>query len=125
MNTKYKHSDITEEIIKAAYKVYNTLGFGFLEKVYENALILEMKKSGLNVKKQEPINVFYEDGIIGEYVADIVVAGKVIVEVKAIKNIDEIHEVQLINYLKATKIEVGLLINFGREIEIKRKIFDL
>ena len=124
MNTDYKHSDITEKIIGAAYKIYNTLGFGFLEKVYENALAIELKQMEFEVKQQEPIDVFYEGNIVGEYVADIIVAGKVVVEIKAVKELGKIHEVQLVNYLKASKIEVGLLINFGKEIEVKRKIFD-
>ncbi|MEK9149290.1 MAG: GxxExxY protein [Candidatus Desantisbacteria bacterium] len=124
MNTDYKYSDITEKIIGAAYKVYNTLGTGFLEKVYENALIVELKKSGLEIRQQEPIKVFYEKEVVGDYIADIVVNGKVIVEIKAVGDLNEIHEVQLINYLKATGMEIGLLINFGKKIEIKRKIFD-
>ena len=124
MCADYKHSDITEKIIGAAYKIYNTLGFGFLEKVYENALAIELKQMEFEVKQQEPIDVFYEGNIVGEYVADIIVAGKVVVEIKAVKELGKIHEVQLVNYLKASKIEVGLLINFGKEIEVKRKIFD-
>ncbi|MBL7131946.1 MAG: GxxExxY protein [Candidatus Omnitrophica bacterium] len=124
MDTDYKHSDITEKIIGAAYKIYNTLKFGFLEKVHENALALELRKTGLAVRQQEPIKVYYGGEIVGEYIGDIIVDGKVIVEVKAVKDLDDIHEVQLVNYLKATGIEVGLLINFGRQIEIKRKIFD-
>jgi len=123
MTTDYKYTEITERIIGAAYKVYNTLGFGFLEKIYEKALVIEMKKMGLDVKTQEPIKVLYEGVTVGDYVADIVINGKIIVEAKAVKSLEEIHEVQLVNYLKATKIEVGLLINFGRKIEIKRKIF--
>lgn len=123
MTTDYKYTEITEKIIGAAYKVYNTLGFGFLEKIYEKALVIEMKKMGLDVKTQEPIKVLYEGVAVGDYVADIVINGKIIVEAKAVKSLEEIHEVQLVNYLKATKIEVGLLINFGRKIEIKRKIF--
>ena len=86
--------------------------------------MIEMREMGLDVKQQEPIKVLYEGEVVGDYVADIVVDGKVIVEVKAIKSLEEIHEVQIVNYLKATKIEVGLLINFGKKIEIKRKIFD-
>jgi len=120
----YKYSDITEKIIGAAYKVYNTLGFGFLEKVYENALAIELRKLGMEVRQQESIKVLYEGKVVGEYIADMIVAGKVVIEIKGIKCLDEIHEVQLVNYLKATKIEIGLLINFGQKIEIKRRIFD-
>ncbi|MFH0774622.1 MAG: GxxExxY protein [bacterium] len=115
---------LLKKIIGAAYKVYNTLGTGFLEKVYENALIVELKKQELEIRQQEPIKVFYEKEVVGDYIADIVVDGKVIVEIKAVGDLNEIHEVQLVNYLKATRIEIGLLINFGKKIEIKRKIFD-
>ncbi len=119
----YKHSDITERIIKAFYKVYNTLGNGFLEKVYENALFIELELIGFNVKKQEPIKVHYEGQEVGVYFADLVVEGIVIVELKATESICEEHEFQLINYLKATEIEVGLLINFGKKPEVKRKVY--
>ena len=122
--TNYKHAEITEQIIKAAYEVYNTLGYGFLEKVYENALRTEIKRLGLKVVQQQPVNVYYKDTLVGEYQADLIVEDKVIVELKAINRLDKVHEVQLVNYLKATNIEVGLLINFGSKIQIKRKIFD-
>ena len=123
MSTDYRHSGITRKIIGAVYKVYNTLGYGFLEKVYENALVVELNKAGLDVKQQESITVYYEGKVIGDYVSDIIIEDKVIVEVKAIKKLDKVHEAQLINYLKATNKEVGLLINFGKEIEFKRRIF--
>ena len=119
-----KYSDLTEKIIKAAYKVYNVLGFGFLEKVYKNALIIELKRMGLKVSSEIPIKVYYRDEIVGEYVADIIVEDKVILELKAVKDLAEVHEVQLVNYLKATGIEVGLLINFGHSVKVKRKVFD-
>ncbi len=119
----YKHSEITEQIIKCFYKVYNTLGYGFLEKVYENALFFELKKSGLFVEKQKQIKVFYENQQVGEYYADLIVSESVIVELKAAESLCEEHEFQLINYLKATDIEVGLLLNFGKEPQMKRKIF--
>ncbi|MCD6297207.1 MAG: GxxExxY protein [Deltaproteobacteria bacterium] len=119
-----KYSDLTEKIIKAAYKVHNILGFGFLEKVYQNALMLELKRMGLEASSEMPIKVYYQDQIVGEYVADIVVEDKVILELKAVKELAEIHEVQLVNYLKATGIEVGLLINFGHSVQVKRKVFD-
>ena len=124
IKTDYKHTEITEKIIGAVFNVYNTLGFGFIEKVYENALLIELKKKNLELELQKPIEVFYKGEVVGEYVADLIVEGKVIVEIKAVKKLNEIHKVQLINYLKATEIEIGLLINFGRKIEIKRKIFD-
>ncbi len=124
MNTdNYKHSDITEKIIKGYYKVYNTLGYGFLEKVYENALFMELREMGLIVEKQKPISVRYEGKEVGEYYADLVVNECVIVELKAAEVLCDEHECQLINYLKATDIEVGLLLNFGREPEISRKVF--
>lgn len=120
----YKHSDITEKAIGPAYTVYSALGHGFLEKVYENALAIELGKQGVGVKQQEPVLVRYDGLVVGEYVADMVVDGKVIVEVKAQGSLDGAHEAQLINYLKATGIEVGLLINFGPRIGIKRRVFD-
>ncbi len=119
----YKHSDITEKIIKAYYKVYNTLGYGFLEKVYENALYIELRAMDLFVEKQKQIKVYYEGKEVGEYFADLVVAECVIVELKAAESLCEEHEFQLINYLKATEIEVGLLLNFGKKPEFKRKVF--
>jgi GxxExxY protein len=100
------------------------LGFGFLEKVYQNALIIELRKMGLSILSEETITVYYENEIVGEYVADIIVEDKVILELKAVKELTQIHEVQLVNYLKATGIEVGLLINFGHSVQIKRKVFD-
>lgn len=117
------HKDITEKIIKAYYKVYNELGFGFLEKVYENAMLIELNELGLNCEKQKPINVYYNRENVGEYFADIIVNDCVIIELKAAESLVEAHECQLINYLKATEIEVGLLLNFGQEPEIRRKIF--
>ena len=119
-----KHEEITEQIIKAFYKVYNTLGYGFLEKVYENALSIELKKMGFFVEQQKSISVFYEEEQVGVYYADLIVNDKVIIELKANENIIEVHAVQLVNYLKATNIEVGLLLNAGKKPEVKRKIFD-
>ena len=119
----YKHSEITENIIKAFYKVYNTLGYGFLEKIYENALFIELVSMGLFVEKQKQIKVFYGAKEVGEYYADLIVDKFVIVELKAAESLCEEHEFQLINYLKATEIEVGLLLNFGKKPEFKRKVF--
>lgn len=115
--------EITNKIIKAYYKVYNTLGYGFLEKVYENAMYLELHKQGLSCKRQERIKVFYEGTQVGDYFADIIVEDRVIIELKAAEDLCYEHECQLINYLKATHIEVGLLLNFGKEPQFKRKIF--
>ena len=120
---EFLHKDITSKIIQAFYKVYNTLGYGFLEKVYENAMRIEIGKSGLSVEQQKNIKVFYDFEQVGDYYADLLVENLVIVELKAAENICEEHETQLLNYLKATDIEVGLLINFGKKAEIKRKIF--
>jgi GxxExxY protein len=117
------HSDITGEILKALYKVYNELGYGFLEKVYENSLAFELQANGLFVQQQLPINVFYNGKIAGEYFADLIVENKVIIEIKTASVIDKSHEAQLLNYLKATKIEVGLVLNFGQKPEKVRKVF--
>jgi GxxExxY protein len=117
------HSDITEKIIKAFYKVYNSLGYGFLEKVYENAMVIELTKMGCFVEKQKNVKVFYENEEVGDYFADLLVNNLVIVELKAAENICEKHEAQLLNYLRAIQIEVGLLFNFGKKAEFKRKIF--
>ena len=117
------HKEITEKIIKCYYKVYNTLGYGFLEKIYENAFALELQQNGLDVKCQFPIKVYYENKIVGEYYADIVVNNLIIIELKASTCLLEEHECQLINYLRATEIELGLLLNFGKEAEYKRKVF--
>jgi GxxExxY protein len=120
----FKYNDLTEKIISVFYKVYNRLGYGFLEKVYENALMIELRKEKIPCVVQAPIKVLYENETIGEYYADILVDNKVIVEIKAAKSLAEEHEAQLLNYLKATNIEVGLLLNFGNKPEIKRKVFD-
>lgn len=122
-NDNYKYSEITEKIIKAFYKVYNTLGYGFLEKVYENALFIELELMGFQVNKQEPIKVYYEDKEVGVYFADLIVEESIIIELKATETLCEEHEFQLINYLKATEIEVGLLLNFGKKPEVKRKVY--
>ena len=110
-------------IIKAFYNVYNKLGYGFLEKVYENALLIELKKLGLECIAQFPIEVFYDDVKVGFYIADIIVNRCVIVEIKAAEGLCEEHEAQLTNYLRATDIEVGILLNFGKKAEFKRKVF--
>ncbi len=123
MIQNYKHSKITEEIIRYFYKVYNTLGYGFLEKVYENALIRELQKNNMKAEKQLAIKVHYDGDIVGEYFADVIVEDKIIVELQAAECLMEEHEVQLINYLKATDKEVGLLLNFGKKPEIRRKVF--
>jgi GxxExxY protein len=117
------HGDITEQIIKSYYHVYNTLGYGFLEKVYENALAASLRKCGFEVIQQMPVKVFFEGVLVGDYFADLVVNGCIIVEIKAAEAVCSAHEAQLVNYLKATPMEVGLLVNFGQEPEFKRKLF--
>jgi GxxExxY protein len=118
-----KYKEITGKVIECALNVHRKLGFGFLENVYANALMIELKKAGLEAEKERRIEIVYEEELIGDYVADIVVENKIILELKAVKEIHPAHEAQLINYLKATGMEVGLLINFGEKIQIKRKVF--
>jgi len=118
-----KHQQLTSNVIQCAYKVHNTLGFGFLEAVYQNALLIELLKAGLRAEKEKKIQVYYDTQLVGEYMADIVVENKVILELKSVKELHPAHEAQLINYLKATGLEVGLLINFGERVEIKRKVY--
>lgn len=113
----------TAIILKCFYKVYNTLGFGFLEKVYENSLYLELTKRGLECRRQVPITVYYDGEVVGNYFADILVEDDIIIELKAADSLCEEHDHQLINYLKATNIEVGLLLNFGLKPEFRRKVF--
>ena len=118
--------ELTEKIIGCAYKVYNTLGFGFLESVYEKSLIIELEKAGLDVESQKKIKVIYNGKIVGDFIADLIIDDIVVVELKSVQNLIEIHEVQLVNYLKATNKPIGLLINFGlAHVEIKRKVKEL
>ena len=114
------HEDLTNRIICAFYNVYNILGSGFLEKVYENALVIELKKIGLTVSQQESVKVYYDGMQVGDYYADIIVNALVILELKAAESLKNEHFAQLTNYLKATDIEVGLLLNFGKKPEFKR-----
>ena len=117
--------EITERVIGCAYTVANTLGTGFLEKVYENALAYELRKAGYAVQQQSSIQVRYGDVVVGEYVADILVESSVLVELKAMKGLDDIHTAQCLNYLKATGLQVCLLINFGgRRVQVKRIVND-
>lgn len=119
-----KHQQLTEQIIKAFYKVYNALGYGFLEKVYENAMYIELTEMGLKVMRQKKILVYFKQQVVGEYSADLTIEDVVICELKTNDTIAEDNEYQLVNYLKATNIEVGLLLNFGKKPEIRRKIYD-
>ena len=116
-----KDDDVTEKIIGCAYTVHNKLGPGFIEKVYENALRIELEKLGLRVKQQEPINVTYDGQVVGEYYADLWVNDRVVIELKAAQMLVKRHEVQLVNYLTATNIDCGLLLNFGPSVQVKRK----
>ena len=116
-------NSISEKIIGCVFNVSNTLGAGFLEKVYQNALIIELLECGLYVEKEKPITIYYKDKIVGEYYADILVNKQIIIETKAIAALNEIHQAQLLNYLKATNLHLGLLINFGTpKVQIKRMV---
>lgn len=117
------HKELSDKVIKAFYKVYNELGYGFLEKVYQNALYLELTSMGIQAKRNYQIEVFYLRHKVGVYYADILVENKIILELKASENIVDAHECQLVNYLKATDLEIGLLLNFGRKPQLSRKIF--
>ena len=120
------HKELTEKIIGCAYRVYNKMGYGFLESVYEKCLMIELMKAGLQAESQKPITVEYEGEIVGEFVADIVVESSVILELKSVKRIIRAHEIQLVNYLVATGTEVGLILNFAEEkVEVKRKVRSL
>jgi len=121
---RYKHEELTKAVIQAFYNVYNQLGYGFLEQVYENAMIIELQKAKLKIQSQKPIKVRYNGQVVGEYFADLVIEDKVIVELNAVSNLLPAHEAQLLNYLQATPYEVGLLLNFGPVPTKKRKIFD-
>ena len=117
----YLDQELTEQIINCAFEVHNLLGSGFLEKVYENALLVELRRRGLKAEAQYGLTVSYKENTVGEYLADVVVEDRIILELKALDKINDIHELQLKNYLKATGIELGLLINFGKSVEVRRK----
>lgn len=117
------HKDLTDAILKVFFDVYNELGYGFLEKVYQNAMMIELKSRGFNVVAQKPIKVYYKGNIVGDYFSDIVVENLVILELKATEVIVEDFEWQLVNYLRGTEMEVGLLLNFGKKPEFRRKVF--
>ncbi|TSA10371.1 MAG: GxxExxY protein [Deltaproteobacteria bacterium] len=121
---RFKYKEITDIILRSFYEVYNELGDGFLESVYENALYIVLTGYGLRIARQKDISVSFRGKVIGDFKADLIVNEKVIVELKAVRTLDPVHEAQLINYLKATNIEVGLLLNFGRKPEFKRFVYD-
>ena len=121
-----QHSEITEKIIACAYKIYNKMGYGYLESVYEKCMLIELEGIGLNVETQKPLKVFYEGRIVGDFVADIIVNDTVIVELKSVSKIVKAHEIQLVNYLVTTNKSVGLILNFAKDkVEVKRKVKDL
>ncbi len=122
-NPNYLHTGLTKEIISCAYYVLNYLGSGFLESVYEKSMELRLKQLGHFVKRQEPVKVYFEESLVGDFRADLIVNDLVIVELKAVEELHPIHEVQLVNYLKATEIEVGLLINFSEKLTVKRRVY--
>jgi GxxExxY protein len=121
--TDLLYKNITDSILKSYYAVYNQLGYGFLEKVYQNSMYFELKSLGYKVEAQKQIKVYFKNQLVGEYYADLLVEDKVIVELKACELLMNVHVAQLMNYLKATEIEVGLLLNFGEEPEFKRFIY--
>ena len=121
-----QHSELTEKIIACAYKIYNKMGYGYLESVYEKCMLIELEGIGLNVETQKPLKVFYEGRIVGDFVADIIVNDTVIVELKSVSKIVKAHEIQLVNYLVTTNKPVGLILNFAKDkVEVKRKVKDL
>ena len=121
-----EHQELTKKIIGCAYRVYNQLGSGFLESVYEKCMLIELKKLGLNTLSQQPVAVYYEGEIVGNFFTDLIVENIVIVELKSVQSIVKAHEVQLVNYLTATGINIGLIINFAEsEVEVKRKVRNL
>ena len=122
MTEKYLHKELTEQVIGCSFKVHKELGAGFLEKVYQNALAVELRELGINFEQEYPLSVHYRGHLVGEYIPDFIIDGKVIVELKAVSSLSAPHEVQLVNYLKAIGLRVGLLINFGKSVAVKRRI---
>ena len=121
--TEILHKGLSESILKVFYEVYNELGHGFLEKVYQNAMYFELKSQGFKVEAQKQIKVYYKDELVGDFFADLLINDTIILELKACDILVKAHYVQTLNYLKATNIEIGLLLNFGEKPEIKRLIF--
>lgn len=119
-----KHAGLSQEIIKVVYEVHKELGYGFSEKVYQQAFGIALRKAGVRVEEQVPIKVYYQGQVVGEFFADMIVDGLILLELKSAGSILEEHEAQLLNYLKATEIEVGLLMNFGKSASFRRKVLD-
>jgi len=121
-----KYKELTEKIIGCAYQVYNKMGYGFLESVYEKCLLIELRKAGLNAEVQKEITVHYDGEVVGVFAADVLIENSIVLELKSVRRIAKAHEVQLVNYLVATGKDVGLLINFGEQkVEVKRKVREL
>jgi GxxExxY protein len=121
-----EYKELTEKIIGCAYRVYNKMGFGYLESVYEKCMLIELRKAGFDIESQKPIRVEYDGEVVGDFIADILVNDTVLLELKSVRKLVEAHEVQLVNYLVATGKPVGLLINFGEtKVGVKRKVKDL
>ncbi|MEK7272006.1 MAG: GxxExxY protein [Nitrospirota bacterium] len=123
MDKEFLYEEITKKIIKCFYKIYDELGSGFLESVYEKALMIELKDIGLKADNQKSLDVYYKNQLVGEFKSDIIAEDKIIIEIKSVTKLTAQHEAQLINYLKATGIKVGLLVNFGDKLEFKRRVF--
>lgn len=118
-----EHAELTKVIIGCAYRVFNAMGFGFLESIYEKCMMIELRKSGLVVQSQQPIKVYYDGEIVGDFIAELLVEETVIVELKAVSRLVKAHEVQLVNYLVVTGFSAGLVLNFGEHrVEVKRKV---
>lgn len=118
-----QHQEVTQKVIGAAFKVYNTMGFGYLESVYEKCLMIELRKLGIKAESQKPITVYYDEEVVGDFVADVFVENEIIIELKSVRRQTTTHEAQLVNYLTSTKKDVGLLLNFGQfKVEVKRKV---
>ncbi|MEO8665551.1 MAG: GxxExxY protein [Ignavibacteria bacterium] len=123
IDDEYKLKVLTEKIIGCCFKVYNKMGFGYLESVYEKCLMIEFRKSNIGAEFQKPITVSYDGYVVGEFYADVLIEDNIIIEVKSIRQLSKIHEMQLVNYLVSTGKDIGLLINFGEErVEVKRKL---
>ncbi len=121
-----KDESLTKKIIGAAFRVHNALGFGFLESVYENSLLIELGKEGVKAESQRPVNVYYEGQTVGKFVVDILVEDQIVLELKSVRQLATAHEVQLVNYLCATGMDIGLLLNFGpNKVDVKRKVRQL
>ncbi len=123
MKTGILYKELTEKVIKCFYNVFSELGSGFLESVYEKSLMVEFESIGIGAEYQKSLNIYYKNRLVGEFRADIVVEGKIIIEIKAVNKLLPVHEAQLLNYLKATGLRIGFLVNFGNRLEFKRKIF--